>query len=69
MCTVGPIYYGSPLYTMYLDVVVGGGVESVRGVRPILEGGETLQVKLLRRAPAPSCRELGPELERLHHVT
>ena len=54
---------------MYLDVVVGGGVESVRGVRPILEGGETLQVKLLRRAPAPSCRELGPELERLHHVT
>ena len=43
-------------------------MKGVRNVRPIFEGREALQVKLLRRTPAPSCRELGPELERRHHV-
>lgn len=43
-------------------------MKGVRDVRPILEGREPLQVKVLRRTPAPSCRELGPELERLHDV-
>lgn len=53
----------------YLDVVVGGSVERVDGVDPILQGRQPFQLHpRVNRSPPASRRELCPELERLDDV-